>query len=333
MAIEPTDPVNAVIVEPEVLEASQFYNDNYTLVLSEGLGAGNKKIVLGAEPFMCRFCGGEPPATTFKNRAHAVSELLGNKVIESRYECDDCNKRFSTFEDDLAKMTLPARSIGGVIGKKNRAPTLISASQGSECKSRMEFKNGTLHVSHDAGDVAFVVDEQAKTLTYKYLEQTYRPLGAYKALCKSAFTLLPEEELKNFSELRQWLLQDDLTTDQVYARDSVVCYSTFVPAFKPFPQPFVWIIKRNKQIDAPYMSFFIASGNVSYQIFLPCPVKDGHLRGKQISIPYFPHLYQRKPWLIKEQTQIQKMDLGSPDRTEKRTGTMSWRYENKIKVA
>jgi hypothetical protein len=57
------------------------------------------------------------------------------------------------------------------------------------------------------------------------------------------------------------------------------------------------------------------------------------LQGKAITTPAFPHLYQLQPWLIPAATQTGQLDLGSPDRTEKRTGTVSWRYENKIKIA
>ena len=35
-----------------------------------------------------------------------------------------------------------------------------------------------------------------KLLTFTYVEQPYRPLAAYKALCKSAFALLPEDEAR-----------------------------------------------------------------------------------------------------------------------------------------
>jgi hypothetical protein len=225
-------------------------------------------------------------------------------------------------------MTIPIRSAGGVIGK-NGVPKLLASSPGA---ARLEFKDGALHMSQDAGDIGFVEDEANKTLTLTYVEQPYRPLGVYKALCKSAFALLPKEELIHFTELRQWLLQSDLTTDQVYARGFQVCHTTFVPAFQPFKQPIVWLLKRNDQIDAPYMSFFIALGNVSYQIFLPCPSKEAHLRGKAITTPAFPHFYQLQPQLIPAATRTGQIDLGSPNRTEKRTGTMSWRYENKIKV-
>jgi hypothetical protein len=323
MAVEPTLPVQGLAVETEALKALQFYLHNYTTLMFTGLGPRNKKIILGSKPFGCRFCGGKPPKRTFDKRAHAVSELLGNKIMVSLYECDDCNKRFSRFEDDLGKMTLPARNIGGVIGK-NGVPKLVTASRGAARKSIMKFKNSGLHV---------VEDEATKTLTLTYVEQPYRPLAVYKALCKSAFTLLPNEELVHFPELRQWLLRGDLTTDQVYARGSYICHTTFVQAFQPFKQPIVCLLKRKDQIDAQYMSFFIASGNVSYQIFLPCPAKDAHLRGRTITTPAFPHFFQLQPSLIPGATLAGQIDLGAPDRTKKRTGTVSWRYEKKIKVA
>jgi hypothetical protein len=256
MAAESNIPLKGIVVE---IEALKFYAHNYTTLMFAGLGPGNKTILLGSKPFECRFCGGKPPERTFKKRAHAVSELLGNKILKSLYECDACNERFSGFEDDLAKMTIPTRSVGGVIGK-NGVPKLLASSRGA---ARLEFKDSALHMSQDAGDIGFVEDEANKTLTLTYVEQPYRPLGVYKALSKSAFALLPKEELIHFTELRQWLLQSDLTTDQVYARGSHVCHTTFVPAFQPFKQPIACLLKRNDQIDVPYMSFFIASGNVS----------------------------------------------------------------------
>jgi hypothetical protein len=322
-----------IVAETKALAAlTLFYAHNYTNLIFAGLGAGNKQIVLGSKPFECRFCGGKPPQRTFAKRAHAVSELLGNKIMTSLYECDTCNERFSKFEDDLGKMTRPFRSIGGVIGKRG-VPELEPVSRGATQKPKMTVKGGTVHFSHEVGDIGLVDDEKAKTLTLTYIQKPYRPLGVYKALCKSAFTLLPDDELANFKELRQWLLQSDLTTDQVYVSGSHVSYSTFVPAFQPFKQPIVCLLKRNDLIAAPYMSFFIATGNVSYQIFLPCPAKDGHLRGKTISTDAFPHFFQLQPWLIPAPTQTAQADLSSPDRTQERTGTMSWRYENKTKVA
>ena len=331
MTDRPQEPHEGAIVETGALTALQFYTTNYTQLTFTGLGPSRKKIVLGSKPFICRFCGGKPPTKTFKKRAHAVSELLGNKTIISLYECDECNARFSKFEDELAKMTLPMRAIGGVIGK-NGVPTLVSEIGGKKRKARLEIKSGTLHLSHDAGDVSLVEDDKEKTFTYSYSEQPYRPLGAYKALCKSAFTLLPEDELGNFAELRNWLLQPDLTTNQVYAKGSHGCFTSFVPAFRPFPEPIVALLKRNEAIEAPYMSFFIAFGNVSYQIFLPCPHMDQHLRGKTISPVRYPHLYNLQPWLTPSPPVNGHVDLSASDRTGKRSSKMTWCYEQKVKV-
>jgi len=332
MTTEAPVPTKGFFAETESLKALKFYAENYDTLMFTALGSGNKQIVLGSKPFKCRFCDGKPPHRTFTKRAHAVSELLGNKVIKSFYECDTCNERFSKFEDDLGKMTRPVRSIGGVIGKRG-VPELDLASSGAANKPKLQIKDSNLNFSHDAGDICLAEDEETKTLTLTYVQHPYRPLGAYKALCKSALTLLPEDEMIYFKELKQWLLQPDLTTDQVYASGSHICYSTFVPAFQPFKQPIVCLLKRNDQIDAPYMSFFIATGNVSYQIFLPCPAKDNHLRGKTITTRAFPHFFQLQPWLIPAATQTGQTDLSAPDRTTKRTGTMNFRYENKIKVA
>jgi hypothetical protein len=332
MTTEPTTPTKSIVVDTEALKALQFYADNYTNLMFTGLGSGNKRVALGSKPYECRFCGGRPPKWTFRKHAHAVSELLGNKVMLSLYECDDCNERFSAFESDLGTMTLPFRSIGGVIGK-NGIPKLMPVTSGSANKPIMEFKDGGLHFSHDAGDIGLVEDEKNKTLTLTYIQHAYRPLGAYKALCKSAFTLLPKDELIHFKELQQWLLQPDLTTHQVYKSGSHICYWTFVPAFQPFRQPIVCLLKRNQQIDAPYLSFFVATGNVSYQTFLPCPAKDGHLRGKAITTKAFPHVFQLQPWLTPAPTQAYQVDLSAADLTAQRTGTIGWRYENKIKIS
>jgi len=245
MSERPNEPSHGIPFDTEALKALRFYTDHYDQLLFRGLGGTNKQIVLGTKPYNCRFCGGERPARTFSKRAHAVSELLGNKVLKSLYECDSCNERFAAFEDDLAKMTLPYRNAGAVIGKKG-IPTIVSPNG----KARMEFKDSKLHISHAAGDDSFVVDEAGKTISFSYAEQPYRPLGAFKALCKSGFALLPPDELVNFPELKEWLLHEDVATRQVYSRGNHLCLQSFVPAFRPFPQAVVALLRRKEPIAA-----------------------------------------------------------------------------------
>jgi hypothetical protein len=186
-----------------------FYGANYELLFQQAVGPRQKTIILGRKPYKCRFCGGDEPHRTFGKKAHAISELLGNKAVRSLYECDHCNERFSAFEDDLAKFTLPWRTVSAVAGKGGR-PAIKHRT------GRIEYRDGQLHVSHVADDGLFVVDETTNTGTFSYRERPHRPLGAYKALCKCGFALLPDEELSKFDELRRWLLEPDVQTARVY---------------------------------------------------------------------------------------------------------------------
>ena len=72
----------------------QFYANNYD-VLASWLVQPGKKIILGEkEDRKCRFCGKRPPEVSFRKIAHAIPEALGNKSIQSLYECDSCNEAF-----------------------------------------------------------------------------------------------------------------------------------------------------------------------------------------------------------------------------------------------
>jgi hypothetical protein len=325
--IDPDWSPREILAATVALSHLRFYQQHYTVVAFHGLGGG-KRITLGKKPFKCRFCDKESPAVSFKKRAHAVSELLGNKIMTSLYECDSCNGRFQAFEDDLAKMTLAARSMSGVRGKKG-SPTLVGTGRGPV---RMKAECDGLHLSHDAGAPGFIEDPINKTLALTYDIQPHRPLGAYKALCKSAFTLLPDDEVTHFRELKSWLLQSDLTTCQVYSSGSHFCYSTVLPTFKPFKQPIVCLLKRKRQIDAPYMLFFIATGNFTYQISLPCPEMDDHLRGKAITVLPYPHYYQLQPWLVPKPIVERLLELSSAERTKQKTDTITWTFGSKVQV-
>jgi hypothetical protein len=61
-----------VMVENQALTALRFYHENYDQLFLRSVSPGNNALVLGEKPFKCRFCDGEPPARTFKMRAHAL---------------------------------------------------------------------------------------------------------------------------------------------------------------------------------------------------------------------------------------------------------------------
>jgi hypothetical protein len=330
MTTESAPAPNGVPVETEALQYLQFYQTNYDTLFFAGL-TGKKKQVLGAKPFKCRFCGGEPPMRTFRNCAHTIAESLGNKTLISPYECDDCNKRFREFDDDLGKMTLPFRVIGGIKGKVKKGqkgfPTLKSIDG-----TRLHFHDSGIHVSTDANSSSFVVDNTSKTIAYTFSEQPYRPLGAYKALCKAAYSIIHESELQYLLAINEWLLEEDVSTKHIYGNGGHLLLQTFVPGFKPFPNLVVALLRRKTNEATPYLMFFVAYGNVTYQIFPPCPQKDSHMTGQTIQLARYPHLFQLQPWPANGQILYSVRDLSSPERTTARSNTINWKFESVVKL-
>jgi hypothetical protein len=54
MGTDATTPAKVIVAETGALAALTFYAHNYTNLMFSGLGAGNKRIVLGNKPFECR---------------------------------------------------------------------------------------------------------------------------------------------------------------------------------------------------------------------------------------------------------------------------------------
>lgn len=66
----------------------------------------------------CLFCGKMEPEASFTQKAHAISESLGNKSIVQNEECDECNNFLGkTVEQDFANYMEFFRSMYKVYGK------------------------------------------------------------------------------------------------------------------------------------------------------------------------------------------------------------------------
>jgi hypothetical protein len=55
------------------------------------------------------------------------------------------------------------------------------------------------------------------------------------------------------------------------------------------------------------------SRNISYEIFLPLPARNGHLVGEGIQILRHPHLYPLRPWRAQDEIIHSQRDLSSRD--------------------
>ena len=95
-----------------------FYENSYDIIGQWFVRPGDKVVLGDMQNRICRFCGKQPPEVTFRKVAHAIPELLGNKSIESAYECDTCNQEFgSGIENDLGNWSKPMRTLIRIRGK------------------------------------------------------------------------------------------------------------------------------------------------------------------------------------------------------------------------
>lgn len=100
----------------------QFYMDNYKIytrkLKTDNIENKDKRFIGEKDRRKCRFCGKEKGETAFRKIAHAIPKLVGNKVLISFEECDECNDIFSKLENELANYLSFERSTVGIRGKK-----------------------------------------------------------------------------------------------------------------------------------------------------------------------------------------------------------------------
>jgi hypothetical protein len=264
-------------------DAAQFYATHYDVACSWQLRPGNKVMLGDPKKRHCRFCGKRPPEATFRKVAHAIPEALGNKSIESAYECDACNEMFGNgIENDLGNWSKPIRTFARIRGKSG-VPTL---KKGGDKGWRIEHDDTGFHVKSYEDDPLFEIDEANKTITFKLKRDPYTPVAVLKAFMKIGLTLLPEDEVENFPHLMAWVR--DLDHTRVFADQCPVLY-TFQPGPMPNDLIDVYILRRKPDVSGCLYAFLVLGyGNEMFQVPLPSQKHDAATNGQAVSIYRFP---------------------------------------------
>lgn len=165
-----------------------------------------RRIVLcGESAGKCRFCGRKSPSATFKQKAHVIPESMGNRLLLSSFECDECNALFGKFDDALTRFIGPLRTISGMSGHTDKA-----APKHKDPKTGFEIKDvgGRLEIRYqDDNDVIIDMKDQSFTLSMR--KQSYIPLHAYKALTKIGLSLLPEQLMTDYELAMKFLTSSE----------------------------------------------------------------------------------------------------------------------------
>lgn len=263
----------------------KFYAENYDQIFG-GIFDKKVKVFLGERDKskrVCRFCRRKSPQVSFKSKAHALPEALGNKSIETGYECDECNAKFGQgIEDHFGKWSLPMRTFARIRGKRG-----FSTIKGGMPASgwRVEAHDKGINISSNEDNPFYLVDEKNNHIEFKMTRSSYLPIGVLKTFMKIALSLIPESEIGGFDELTRWVSDND---PQLAPKNIPVIYWLL-----PYPvnteNIFVTIIRRKPvRNEIPYAFMILQYGNEVFQIPLPCLSKELELMGKTIKFPVFP---------------------------------------------
>jgi uncharacterized protein YbaR (Trm112 family) len=243
---------------------------------------------------ICRFCGLTNPYTTFKNDAHVIPELLGNKYLISDSECDGCNAKFSRYEGDLASFLGAYRTIHGVKKKKNRFPVFLTPDNLLVVKRTPLYgiKDG-VHISlDDQARNLLRVDDNAGTLEVTYKKRPYIPLNVYKALLKIALSVLPNTYIPNYR------IFNFLHKDEVLKQFAKVFFYE-LPHHHAVKLPVCYLFKKlNSSNKTTELIFALYFQNYIYQFpihFHKSDFEIGLYNGGNYSIPMCPPIIFSKP--------------------------------------
>lgn len=238
--------------------------ENYDVVFHGHFGVGKKIRVGPSHPTTCRFCKRSAPEVTFKQQAHAIPELLGNRQLLITNECDDCNGFFARAEDHLGKFLKPFRTMGMVRGKTG-FPVYVT-SDGSRV---IPGTGNNFELHHPRNSSLLAHDPQKKEIRLNLKTERYIPCAVYKALVKIALSVMPEAELGHFTDAMLWITK---RSHEHELMRPLIVYVTFAPGFAPYRKTSIIVLRkrpREANQKLPACQLVLSFGNVQLQLFVP----------------------------------------------------------------
>lgn len=181
-------------IEKENLE---FFGQSIKKYSISGFGDQNRKI---GQPIKqkrkCRFCQKSMPEVTFSQKAHAISEALGNKTVVLFDECDRCNDKFSkSIEPQIVEYLSLFRTMFGVKGK--RGDTKYKGQNFSISKTK--------DVLIELKDVERPLENVFPYVIPLKSDKKVVLLDIYKCLCKYFLSVIEDKELVKFKQTIRWI--------------------------------------------------------------------------------------------------------------------------------
>ncbi len=316
-------------------EDARFYFDHYAVA---GPYVFREETFIGSaeSPRTCRYCRKPEGEVSFIKVAHTFPQMLGNHTLCSYDECDTCNEKFSRLETDFGNYTHLLRSLIGIKGKK-RVPKIdeeeLKVSTPNQQMGKAVGTKFDRQVAFRTGTRTLIEDEENKLFTISLPAKPFVPRNVFKVLVKMALGVMPEDELQHFPLALDWIRGEMPNIDAQSLTKNFMATIGFTKGVNPYGTLPTFILFRRLRDDdtIPYMQFFFAVANLTFQFAIPFCEKDRQFAGTEQTLPVFPGLFGGRT-SGDGATKFQLVDLSSPERVEDHPQTLSIRYGEKVKV-
>lgn len=210
----------------------------------------------------CRFCG-KSGLERFHSSAHAIPEALGNKLLFSNEECDECNNSLHIIEDNFRALMDIRRAMFGIRRKNStNIPKIIG-------QNFVLKDDGTgqpsLYVKEDSLPSGWeTLSSIPIRLELKYITINEEIL---KALVKIVIDLLPSSYADKFEETIRWLMSNGkFIPDKLPSM-----YFVVLPFNCFFSQPAITIYLKHDidLIKGPYCFAILYIYDIAYRFVIP----------------------------------------------------------------
>lgn len=201
---------------------------------------GDNRILIGERDKtkrICRFCNNQRENLSFNNKAHAISEALGNKTAVLLDECDVCNKLFSeTIEPDIILYLSFLRTFFNVKGKAG-----IKKFKGNN----FELENNEIVKLSFYGNENRASENEIPN-SVQLETQPMVAQNIYKSLCKYFLSVIDEKYLQHFQKTIDWI-NGEIKIDNLPKIGERTTYDFFSL------QPKIgYFIRKDKESEIPF---------------------------------------------------------------------------------
>ena len=257
----------------------------------------------------CRFCKkSEADGVSFKNKAHAISEALGNHNLVYEEECDSCNQNLSKIEQHLVNLVSPLLSTYGIKSKPKKGKDDIRGINAPSFK--LENKNSLyiLYLDKDLSNTVFgtkIAPKEPSSFDFsdKLKWHSFVPANVYRTICKYVVSTAPSEYLWLFDKTIEWI-----NGSKCDISNCLVLYSTTNESVNN-PRIMSFIFQAESEENFFVFAFLrIANLLISFEVPLTC---NSQLFSKAFKTKIFMSFIQK----LNLRNNFKELDLSSEDKS------------------